>query len=157
MLRNLFPDILTSMLQKKIKSSQPPQPHVSRLIPVTPLQRTYIFCMQFLYLDTWSLPFSLRNAIQLQELLVKYKVMARIISVYHPPAGILLAYNVYTRTWVKYKTATRITSSIHSIENFWYVKTFLVSKYNSNVIFVAQILGIYKQGGPRKLQTTQGR
>ena len=59
-------------------------------------------------------------------------------------AGILLAYNVYTRTRVKYKTATRITSSIHSIENLRYVKIFLVSKYNPNVISVAQILGIYK-------------
>jgi len=100
--------------------------------------------MQFLYPDTGNLPSSLGNAIQLQELLVKYKIKARIIIVYHPPAGILLAYNVYTRTRVKYKTATRITSSIHSIKNFWYVKTFLVSKYNPNVIFVAQILGIYK-------------
>ena len=68
-----------------------------------------------------------------QELLLKYMVMVRII----------IAYSVYTRTQVKYRTATRITS-IYSIENSWYVETFLASKYNPNVISVAQILGIYK-------------
>src|SRR6266545_7909829 len=60
-------------------------------------------------------------------------------------ARIIIAHSLYTRTQVKYRTATRITSSIiYSIKNSWYVETFLVSKYNPNVIFVAQILGIYK-------------
>ncbi len=59
-------------------------------------------------------------------------------------ARIIIAYSLYTRTQVKYRTATRITSSIYSIKNSGYVETFLVSKYNPNVIFVAQILGIYK-------------